>query len=153
LIEHADKVFPASILGKFSPDIVREIQEAGKCLAFDIPTASGFHMLRATECVLHKYYLAVGKPKNNARLKDWGAYIAYLYKLTEQQDNIDEDTVDHIKRVLALLQQVKDQDRNLIMHPEVVLDGDEALILFETTKTAMMAMADKIEVRRKKVSK
>jgi len=153
LIEHADKVFPASILDRFSPAIVREIQEAGKCLAFDIPTACGFHMLRATEGVLHEYYLAVGNPKKNDKLENWGAYIAYLYKLTNRQANIDEETVNHIKKVLALLQQVKDQDRNLIMHPEVVLNVDEAFILFETTKTTIMTMADKIPVRSSKMGK
>jgi len=144
LTEQADKVFPTSILGKLGPDILLEIQEAGKCLAFDIPTASGFHMLRATEEVLYEYYVAVGKPRRKARLENWGAYIAYLHNLTEQKGKMDKATLNHIKRVLALLQQVKDQDRNLIMHPEVVLSEDEAFSLFETTKTAIMTMAERI---------
>jgi len=144
LIEQADKVFPISILGKLSEDIVWEIKEAGKCLAFDIPTASGFHMIRATERVMHEYYVAVGNPEKNDKLENWGAYIAYLYKLTEQKGKVDRATVDHIKRVLALLQQVKDQDRNMIIHPEVVLNADEAFLLFETTKTVIMTMADKM---------
>lgn len=153
LIEQADKVFPSSILDKLSPEVVREIKEAGKCLAFDIPTACGFHMLRATEGVLHEYYIAVGEPKKNDKLENWGAYIAYLYKLTKPEAKIDGETVNHIKKVLALLQQVKDQDRNLIMHAEVVLNVNEAFILFETTKTAIMIMVDRIPERSKAVEK
>jgi hypothetical protein len=144
LIDNTEKVFPVSILSKLSPDIVREIQEAGKCLAFDISTASGFHMLRATEGVLYQYYIAVGKPKKKEKLENWGAYIAYFYKLTEPEAKINQETVNHIKKVLALLQQVKDQDRNLIMHPEIVLNADEAFVLFETTKTAIMTMVEKL---------
>ncbi|MFC1947245.1 hypothetical protein ACFLXY_04910 [Chloroflexota bacterium] len=146
LIDHAEKVFPDSVLSKLSPDVVREIQEAGKCLAFDIPTASGFHMLRATESVLHEYYLIVGKPKKKDKLENWGAYIAYLHKLTEPEAKTGAKIVNHIKKVLALLQQVKDQDRNLIMHPEIVLNADDAFILFETTKTAIMTMVEKLSV-------
>jgi hypothetical protein len=144
LIDTTEKAFPESALSKLSPDIIREIQEAGKCLAFDIPTASGFHMLRATEAVLHEYYLAIGEPQKKDKLENWGAYISYLYKLAESETEIDEEKVNHIKKVLALLQQVKDRDRNLIMHPEVVLSADEAFMLFETTKTAIMTMADKL---------
>jgi hypothetical protein len=49
--------------------------------------------------------------------------------------------------VLAFLQQIKDQDRNLIMHPEVVLQPDEALTLFEVTKGAILMMAEKLPLR------
>jgi hypothetical protein len=39
------------------PDIARQdFSEAGKCLAFERPTAAAFHMLRAVESVLRHYY-------------------------------------------------------------------------------------------------
>ena len=84
LIDQAAKVFPPSVLEKLSQSVLQEVTYGGRCLAFDIPTASGFHMLRATEAVLHDYYLAVSKPKSKAKLDNWGAYIAALHKLTEQ---------------------------------------------------------------------
>jgi hypothetical protein len=149
LIDQTAKVFPPSVLGKLSKSVVQEVTYGGSCLAFDIPTASGFHMLRATEEVLHEYYIAVCKPKSKSKLENWGAYIAVLYKLTEEAST-KADVKNHIKKVLALLQQIKDQDRNLIMHPEIALTADEAFILFEITKGAIMAMAERLPEQKKK---
>ncbi len=146
LIDHAEKVFPRPVLEKLSEAVTQEVAHGGRCLAFDIPTAAGFHMLRATEAVLHEYYVAVCKPKSKNRLENWGAYISALYKLTEETTT-KADVKDHVKRVLALLQQVKDQDRNVIMHPEVVLTTNEAFVLFEITKSAIMAMSDKLPAK------
>ena len=39
------------------PDMARfDFKEAGKCIAFEMPTASAFHVLRATEDCLRFYY-------------------------------------------------------------------------------------------------
>lgn len=146
LIDTAENVFPVSVLETLNGEIIREVREAGKCLAFDIPTASGFHMLRATEGVLHEYYLVVCKPKKKDKLDNWGAYIAALYKLTQSESRIGDKTKNHIKKVLALLQQIKNADRNQIMHLEVVLDNDQAFVLFEITKGAIVAMAEKLPI-------
>jgi hypothetical protein len=146
LIDNAEVVFPDPMLKTLSQAIIGEVRQAGKCLAFDIPTASGFHMLRATEGVLHEYYLVICKPKKKDKLDSWGAYITALYKLTQDGSAIDDETKNHIKKVLALLQQVKDEDRNQIMHLEVVLNDDQAFALFEITKGAIMAMAEKLPI-------
>lgn len=148
LIDRAERVFPPSVLEKLSEAVTQEVAHGGRCLAFDIPTAAGFHMLRATEAVLHEYYVAVCKPKSKSKLENWGAYISVLYKLTEKTTT-KADVKGHVKRVLALLQQVKDQDRNVIMHPEVVLTANEAFVLFEITKGAIMAMSDKLPEHKK----
>jgi len=150
LIDNAENVFPPSVLEKLSESAVQEVAHGGRCLAFDIPTASGFHMLRATEEVLHDYYIAVCKPKCKDKLDNWGAYISALYELTKETSPTKVDIKEHIKRVLALLRQIKDQDRNLIMHPEIILNADEAFILFEITKSAIMAMSDRLPKRKKK---
>ena len=103
-------------------------------------------MLRATEEVLHEYYMALCKPKNECHLDSWAAYISALHKIIENEANYDKTVVNHVKKVLGLLQQIKDQDRNLIMHPEVVLNADEAFVLFEITKGAIMTMAEFLPV-------
>ncbi|MFC2021291.1 hypothetical protein ACFLU1_05880 [Chloroflexota bacterium] len=131
LIEEAEKVLPGSVLQKIDDKIVGEIRQSGRCLAFDVSTASAFHIMRATETVIHKYYLQVCKPKSKKKLDNWGMYIA---KLTQSQDS-------QVKEVVALLQQIKDRHRNLIMHPEVVLTPDEAFTLFEIAQSAIIAMA------------
>ena len=65
LIEGAEKILPEPVLKKINTDIVEEIRESGKCLAFDCATACGFHIMRATEGIMHEYYISVCKPSKN----------------------------------------------------------------------------------------
>lgn len=134
LIERAENILPPAVLNKIDEKVKEEIRWSGRCLAFDNATASAFHMMRATELVLHKYYLSVCKPKTNKKLENWGAYIAKLGELDDP----------NVKEVISLIQQIKDQHRNLIMHPEIVLAPDEAFGLFEIAKSAIIAMASKL---------
>lgn len=142
LIEETEKVLPESVLKKISNEIVEEIRQSGRCLAFDVATASAFHIMRATESVIHKYYLQVCKPKSKKKLDSWGTYIA---KLSQSQD-------PQVKEVVALLQQIKDRHRNLIMHPEIVLTPDEAFTLFEIAQSAIITMAGNLPIVKKKVT-
>ena len=143
LIERAERILPEQVLGKIGQMAVGEVRESGKCLAFDCATASAFHMMRATEEVMYRYYVSVCKPKPVKRLKNWGAYIAQLSKSNKPE----------VKEIVAMLQQIKDRHRNLIMHPEIVLTIDEAFTLFEIAQGAIIAMADNITVRGKKKGK
>ncbi len=142
LIERAEKVLPASLLSKISPEVKEEIRQSGRCLAFDSGTSCAFHIMRAVEAVMHEYYIAVcePEPKPTKRLESWGAYIAEFQKSPKPE----------AKEVVALLQQIKDQHRNLIMHPEVVLSPDEAFSVFEIAKGAITVMADKLPTPKKK---
>jgi hypothetical protein len=77
------------------------------------------------------------------RLDSWGAYISALRSVTEEP-LVENDVRLHVKKVEALVQQIKDQDRNLIMHPEIVLKSDDAMILFDTAKAAITKMAERL---------
>lgn len=134
LIEHAEKIFPKSILSRMNNYTIIEVRESGRCLAFDNPTASAFHIIRATEAVLHEYYIKVCKPESKEKLANWSAYISELYKSTDIE----------VKEVVAMLQQFKDRHRNLIMHPEIVLTPDESFTLFEMAQGVIIAMASKL---------
>ena len=139
LIERAEKIFPQSVLAKTDSGVIEEIRQSGRCLAFDNATASAFHMMRATEAVMHKYYIYACSPSSEEKLGNWGAYITELQKSQKPE----------VKEVVAMLQQIKDRHRNLIMHPEVVLTPDEAFTLFEIAQGAIIAMADKLPVAKK----
>jgi hypothetical protein len=144
LIERAENVFPDTIRDRLTPETVEEIRQSGRCLAFDSATACGFHIMRATETVLHEYYVAVckPKPKPKKRLESWGAYLAKLKLVTDPD----------VQEVVAILQQTKDHHRNLIMHPEAVLTPDEAFVLFEVAQGAIIAMASRLPGPTKKGS-
>jgi hypothetical protein len=136
LIERAERILPEPVLARIDSKTIEEIRQSGRCLAFDNATASAFHIMRATETVIHEYYISVckPKPKPTKRLENWGAYIAELQKSSKSE----------VKEVIAMLQQIKDRHRNLIMHPEIVLSPDEAFTLFEIAQGAIIAMADKL---------
>ncbi len=144
LIDNAENVLPGPVKAKLTPVAIREIRESGRCLAFDNATASGFHIMRAIEVVMDDFYIAVckPKPKPTARLDSWGAYIAEFKKSGDPT----------AAKVVALLQEIK-EDRNNIMHPEWVLSPDEAFTLFEVAQSAIIAMADKLPVRKPKGKK
>lgn len=136
LIERAEKMFPEKILKMIPNQVIVDIRQAGKCLAFDCPTAVGFHLLRAVEAIIVEYYTEViGKaPKKKER--NWWAYIKIL-----RDNNADP-------KVLAVLDQIRDIHRNPIMHPETVLNIEEATTLLGISQSAIVAMITDIAVRR-----
>ena len=141
LIVQAEKLFPQSVLEKIDERIVHEVRESGRCLAFDIWTASAFHILRAIELVLHNYYICVCKPSPTPkqRLANWGAYIKELQKSEDPS----------VGEVLAILQQIKDKHRNLIMHPDAVLSADESFTLFQISQGVIIAMVSSLSIPKK----
>jgi hypothetical protein len=55
LIEGALLVFSADLATKV-PDAVGDVRQATRCIAFELPTAAGFHLHRAHESVLRVYW-------------------------------------------------------------------------------------------------
>lgn len=82
LIDAADETFPSDIVG-FIPDKARaDWKAAGRCLALNLLTASGFHVCRAVEAAMKSYYQTFcGKPGQT--LKSWAEYIKALDGATE----------------------------------------------------------------------
>jgi|GEM_PF-857988 len=152
LIAHAENIFHLEVLKKLDRKSIQEVRESGRCLAFDNFTASGFHMLRAIEVVLHEYYVVICNPAEpNKPLDSWPEYLKPLYKLIEHDNNAsntkDKSHIKHVKRVYYLLQQIKDLDRNNIMHPETMLNEADAFKLFEIAKTAIIIMVEKLPIK------
>ncbi len=96
-------------------------------------------MMRALEETMHQYYLAMCKPASKKHLGNWGEYIAALRKAAGLDSGPatikDAKAIDHVKLTVPMLQQIKDQDRNLIMHPEIVLTSDESSSLFRDSQS------------------
>jgi hypothetical protein len=101
-----------------------EIDESGRCLAYERPTASGFHILRAVELTILAYLLAIPRfvmPPINRQ--NWGEYIEQLRKANGDGKTADKETIDH-------MQSLKDHHRNPLMHPRDTLTIPEAVSLF-----------------------
>jgi hypothetical protein len=128
LIEHAENALPADVKSRLSAETVYDIQQAGRCLAFNIPTAAGFHILKAVESMIRAYHLKLTGKHIAAKSRNWGAYIRDL-------SNHGADT-----KVTAYLSHIKDFYRNPIVHPEVTLTAEQSLSLFSAAVSAVVQL-------------
>jgi hypothetical protein len=135
LIEAGAHCFPADILFKV-PEAVADLQQATKCLAFEVFTAAGFHLHRANEAVLHRYWDAVtsGAPRPNSR--NMGDYLNAM-----GQRKVGDD------KVKAAIRNLKDFHRNPLIHPEHSIDtADQAIALMNGVHTVVVQMLAEIPI-------
>jgi len=101
--------------GVFSalPEITRyDLMEAGKCIAFERPTAAAFHLLRGTEAVLRHFYCTFILKKRVSDLL-WGNIVQDLRKrqktkkYTTLYNNLDNIRLSY---------------RNPTQHPDAIYD-------------------------------
>lgn len=134
LMDRADANLSPDVRSRLSPEATQDIRQAGRCLALDCHTASGYHILRAVERVIIKY---VEKVTKNVVLKkqpkDWGAYITAL-------ENHGGDS-----KVSGYLRHIKDHYRNPVIHPEDTLGPNDAFALFNSSLSAILQLDAAIE--------
>lgn len=137
LIDAADETFPPEIAG-FIPDKARvDWKAAGRCLALNLLTASGFHVCRAVEAAMESYYQAFcGKPGQT--LKSWAEYIKAL-------DGVAGQTPAPSEKTRAELKRMKDDYRNPVAHPRVTLTEPDARMLFSNGESLIIAMAAELK--------
>lgn len=128
LVTDAAVLFPPT-LGTRAPEALPDIAEAGKCLAFELGTAAGFHLLRACEAVLRHYWDRATGKKPRPTNRNIGAYLQKMTKLGVGD-----------AKVLAVLTQIKDLHRNTLVHPEDSLTLEEAISLLGIVRSAISAM-------------
>ena len=116
LIENGRALFQPSLSAKV-PEALYDIEQATRCIAFEIPTAAGFHLHRANEAVLRAYYEAVRGKHEHPQPPTMGVYIAALdkHKLGDA-------------RVRSALRDLKDLHRNPLAHPGDTLESVEEAI-------------------------
>lgn len=117
LVEGAARGYPKAVLALTDEFITNEINQAGKCLAFELPTSCGFHILRAVEIGIKGYLHAKTGSLPPMTNRNWGQYIQHL-----ENAKADADLIG-VLRVLKT-------KRNPLMHPQDSLENDEAISLF-----------------------
>jgi hypothetical protein len=136
LVEKAEQAFTLEVQGQLSPQAIQDIRQAGKCLAFDLDTASGFHVVRATEMLIHKYYIAVTGTTPKRKDRNWGAYVRNLNAHRKSDPNSKADP-----KLIMLIDQVREHHRNPVIHPEITLTPDEAQSLFSICQAVIITFA------------
>ena len=77
LIDRADEVIPETLRRRLEKDCVHDLKQAGRCVAFELPTATGFHLMRATESSMWAYWKHL-KRKKRPTNSNWGNAIKDL---------------------------------------------------------------------------
>ena len=136
LIDDAMIIFPPELLQKV-PGVQYDIREAGRCIAFEVTTAAGFHLMRALETVITTYWSVVMNGEPLPENRNLGSYI----------QKMSDAKIAGTDKVLAALKQMKDLHRNPLMHPEDKLDLDGCIGLLNIIQSAMTAMLQRIPVQ------
>jgi hypothetical protein len=133
LMETADDNLPPDTKARLSLQTIRDIRDAGKCLALDCHTASGYHILRGVERLIIKYLEKVSGKPLNPKNRNWGVYIRELRTL-----GADASVIGYLDHMRAFY-------RNPIIHPEQTLDANEAFSLFNASLSAIVQLDAAIE--------
>jgi hypothetical protein len=131
---------PESFLGKGTytklPGIAKfDIREAGRCIAFEVPTAAAFHLLRATEDALRSYYRVFFK-RGPGATATWGALVHGL-RGKRRKPRPDETLLNH-------LDHIRKNFRNPTDHPEMVYDIDGVQDLFSVVVDVLNRIAKEL---------
>ena len=140
LINQGENVLALDIidlLGASKDEVIRDIREATKSMAFDLSTAVGFHIYWAVEAIVVKDYF----PVLNIMAEEWeknqnlGNYIKLL--IAKHVDN----------KVTIILNYLKDHYRNRIFHPEEFWDSKTAETALGLAVSAIIIMVQDINNR------
>lgn len=134
LLDSPARMFPSDLASKV-PEAMFDVAGAGKALCYEMPTACGFHLFRATECVLRRYYshLTGGMPP--PKMRTIGVYVTAM----RSHECGDE-------KILSVLEQMGKLHRNPLIHPEVALSLDEAISILGIAHSAITGMLSALPV-------
>lgn len=123
LVSAGSEILPPEVRSAIPRESLKEFDNAGRCLAFDLPTACGFHALRALELVMDSYLQAFDVATNSMR--SWNDYIMAAKKLADDKGAVKRPS----PKVAAMLDRMRELDRNPLMHPRDTLDEVSANML------------------------
>lgn len=117
LLNNVSAIFGQQVFASLHDVAQSDFNDAGKCIAFDLPTSAAFHLMRGTEMVLRQLYRAkIGK---DAGEKNWGPMVKDL----QAKDPTLKPLYDH-------LDNIRENFRNPTQHPDKIYGIDEAQDLF-----------------------
>lgn len=130
-------LLPVHILPHLSDFTTGNIEEAARCWILDRPTATGFHMMRAIECVLRGYSESVTGNKPHTMDKHgnvrWLGFGKIVQTLTIEVDDLKKkkSTFGKLELAIGILRPMCKLFRDPLSHPEIkALNEDEAKIVF-----------------------
>jgi hypothetical protein len=133
LIDSGVDLFTKDLADKV-PDAIRDCVGAGRCIAFDLPTAAAFHLHRLNETVLRVYFNFVAPNVPHPESRTIRAYVEAMK--SRQVGN---------KKVHSALSSLNSLHRNPVMHPDQSLDTvEEAIALWGSVNACVLHMLKEI---------
>jgi hypothetical protein len=118
-------------------EAMQEIDESGRCFAVDSYTACGFHALRGLEIVMEDYYEAVAGKK--PKFRSWYDYVKAFTRLASTRGKRKSKYPS--PKVAAMIDRIREFDRNPLMHPRDTLDEPGADTVFNISIATITEMA------------
>lgn len=121
LTENIDNLFAKSTFLKIPSLAQYDFQESGLCLVFDRFTASAFHALRGTECVLKEYYCLL-LTKTTKETETWSTFVNAI------NSGIKKGSISPPpdEELMINLESLRKYYRNKTQHPQLVYNSDES---------------------------
>lgn len=136
LVENTLQQIPEHLLALMDQSAKDDFESAGRCLAFKLNNASAFHSLRSVESILHGYVAYFTDEATADECKSWANFVSKLNEVAKQKNR----SVGPSRKVIRNIDQMRDLDRNPIMHPRDNLNASDAFILFQNATTALISM-------------
>ena len=138
LVEEAEKHIHESVRDAVPEFARNEFRAAGRCLAFGLYSASGFHSARAVESVLKEYYGIFLGPPPDIPMGLMASHLDEMKSSKTKRPKLPKDnTVRHIKDVTNF-------DRNPLMHKNVTLEEIDATTLFNSALGVILEMSKEL---------
>jgi hypothetical protein len=134
LLADTAALFAPNVLLSCSEIARYDFAEAGKCIAFERPTAAAFHILRGTESVVRSFYKRFIRPAQPGLT--WGQMT---HALATKASGKRPPPV-----ILLNLDHIRVNFRNPTQHPEKIYDIQEAQDLFSLCVDAVNRMMPEI---------
>jgi hypothetical protein len=116
LLDDPESLFAPRAYDRLPAIAQRDFSEGARCIAFELPTAAAFYLMRGTEAVLRDFYCATIKQKRVDPLL-WGPMVQHL---RQRKSNPPP------KSLLDDLDSIRIDFRNPTQHPEAEYDIYEA---------------------------
>jgi hypothetical protein len=141
LLETPEKLLGEEARARLSSIARFDFASACKAIAFALPTAAAFHLMRCVEAMFRDYYCHIIK-RNRVKGLMWNNMLTHLRK---RQDTPPKALLDH-------LDNIRTNFRNPTQHPDARFELEEAQDLLSVSIDALNRMARDL-ARREKLNK
>lgn len=140
LVDSADLHIHEAVRTHVPEFALSEFRRAGRCLAFGLYSASGFHSARAVESVLRNYHQSYlpNKFTDNLTMGQMASALDDMHKAKKKASRLPkENTIRHIRDFASF-------DRNPLIHKTVDLEEIDAQTLFNSAVGLIVEMMREI---------